>query len=135
MPPSPQWEPAAGTPPRSLTLPGGRSVDVVPAAVQGYADSIGAATPALLLDRPANADRYHWLEIEARTPLHANSFALSDRANLGNAANSITFNTTGRGARTVRVQIGACSQWRGYRGPLYLSMNRLEDIKAVRLLR
>jgi hypothetical protein len=133
--PGTTWRPDAEPPLATLTLPGGRSLQVTTGAIQSSVDAATALAAPLVLNRPTDAGRYHWLEIETRTPLHANSFALSDRANLGNPASSITFNTLDRGARTVRVQIGACSQWRGFRGPLYLSMSRSEEVTSVRVVR
>ena len=143
--PGASWRPGPGTA-ATLTLPGGRSLEVVPDAVRSSVDAatlVGGPKPPLpfgysgliQFDSPAHPERYHWLEIETRTPLHATRFALSDRGTLGAETNSITFSTLGRGPRTVRVQIGACSQWRDYTGPLYLAMSDYEDVSAVRLLR
>ncbi len=82
------------------------------------------------------AAHFGWLEVQGTSTFNQTSFELSDRR----AANSderrtIRFRTRG-GTDTVRVQVGSCSQWHGYRGrTLYLRADPHQPIRAVRLLR
>jgi hypothetical protein len=46
------------------------------------------------------------------------------------------FKTLADKSRTVRVRVGACSQWYGYRGRrLYLQLDADQEVAAVRLYR
>lgn len=82
------------------------------------------------------APRYSWLEVQGTSKFDQTIFELSDRP----AANSderrtIRFRTRG-GTDTVRVQVGSCSQWHGYRSrTLYLRTDPPQPIRTVRLLR
>jgi hypothetical protein len=114
----------------------GRRVPVVPGAVQGFADSSSLLTQVVALDIPQGTRRsaYDWLEIETRSPLQVNGFAITDGATGGDRA--IVFRTLARDETTVRVLVGACSQWHGYQSRrLYLRLDRPEKIAAVRLYR
>jgi hypothetical protein len=90
---------------------------------------------ALALQVPANAaKRYSWLEVKGTRPFARTSFELSDVAG-GDERRTIRFRTRG-GNDTVRVQVGSCSQWHGYRSPLlFLRTDPSQPIGAVRLLR
>jgi hypothetical protein len=89
----------------------------------------------LVLTLPASAAEYGWLEVRARAPLAEGRFQLTDRLG-ADARRSIAFKTSGRGERSVRVKVGACSQWRGYRpGAVYLTSNDAQAIDSVRLIR
>jgi len=82
------------------------------------------------------APRYGWLEVKGRSKFKQTIFELSDRsaANL-DERRTIRFRTRG-GTDTVRVQVGSCSQWHGYRSrTLYLRTDPPQPIRAVRLLR
>jgi hypothetical protein len=84
---------------------------------------------------PADAAEYGWLELRTGEPLVEGKFELNDRG-AGNRRRSIAFKTLARGKTSVRVKVGACSQWRGYRaGALYLSSSVQQDIREVRLVR
>ncbi len=82
------------------------------------------------------AAHFGWLEVHGTSTFKQTSFELSDRP----AANSderraIRFRTRG-GTDTVRVQVGSCSQWHGYRSrTLYLRTDPPQPLRAVRLLR
>jgi hypothetical protein len=85
---------------------------------------------------PPDAERYRWLEILADEPFGEESFHLADRRDLAlDSPRSIFFKTRGDGGSSIRVKVGACSQWRGYRpGTLYLSTSRDVPVSAVRLV-
>ena len=125
---------------------------------------LGATRWALTLPQDASAGGYRWLEITTSTPLEEARFDVSDRAApmgsdllvdgvrraiengvltplAGARAISstptrrISFSTIG-GETTVRVRIGSCAQWRGYRSStLYLSSTAPQDVSEVRLVR
>ena len=59
-----------------------------------------------------------------------------DRLDEGpHSARSIAFAPLDRGDTTIRVFVGACSQWRGYRSRvLYLTSTVPQDIREIRLL-
>jgi hypothetical protein len=82
------------------------------------------------------APRYGWLEIKGTSKFDETIFKLSDRSAPGSdERRTIRFRTRG-GTDTVRVQVGSCSQWHGYRGGrLYLRSDPPQPIRAVRLLR
>jgi hypothetical protein len=94
-----------------------------------------ASRGALAVRVPANAAKsYGWLEIVGRKPFGRTIFELSDVPG-GDAQRTIRLRTRG-GRDTVRVQVGSCSQWHGYRGgKLYLSADPPQPIRSVRLLR
>ena len=84
---------------------------------------------------PPDADRYRWLEMASGAPLHDGRFALTDDPG-GDPRRLIAFSALGSGERVVRVNVGACSQWRGYRpGPLYLTTTVPQDVDRIRLVR
>jgi hypothetical protein len=99
--------------------------------------SAGALTLKLdggLVHVPANAaDRYGWLEVEGAATFRRTTFELSDRPG-GDEQHTIRFRTRG-GTDHVRIQIGSCSQWYGYRSRvLHLRTDPLQEIRAVRLI-
>jgi hypothetical protein len=85
---------------------------------------------------PADATRYRWLEIVGERPIEEGYFHLADRRDLAlDAPRAIFFKTRGDGATSIRVRVGACSQWRGYRsGTLYLSTSRDLGGREIRLV-
>jgi hypothetical protein len=85
---------------------------------------------------PTDAERYRWLEIVADEPFQEELFQLADRRDLAfNSPRVIFFKTRGDGRSSIRVKVGACSQWHGYRpGQLYLSTSRDVGIRDVRLV-
>ncbi len=90
---------------------------------------------AVALHVPADlAARYGWLEVEGDAPFARTSFELSDRASGSDERRTIRFRTRG-GADTLRIQVGSCSQWHGYRSRvLYLRTDPPQTIRNVRLL-
>jgi len=121
--------------PRALLLDG-RRVPVVTGAASGFADSSSLSQQLLAIDVPAGTrlGGYDWLEIETRSLLQDTGFLLSDRLN--EPLRGVFFKTLERDDRVVRVLVGACSQWHGYRARrLYLGSDRRQAIEAVRLYR
>jgi hypothetical protein len=121
--------------PERLRL-GERHIPIVPDAVEGFADSSSLVTQIVALDIPRGIRRsaYDWLEVETRSPLQVNGFAITDGKTGGDRG--IVFRTLARGEKTVRVQVGACSQWHGYRSRrIYLRLDRPQKIAAIRLYR
>jgi hypothetical protein len=102
----------------------------------GAVDSVSTAAQVVALDVPPTERRnaYAWIEIETPSPLTQNAFVLSDHP--AASERGISFATLARGERRVRVMVGACSQWHGFRsGRLYLRAERPIAIRAVRLYR
>ena len=90
-----------------------------------------------VLQVPAGlAAHFGWLEVQGTSTFDKTSFVLSDRpAATTDDRRTIRFRTRG-GTDTVRVQVGSCSQWHGYRSrTLYLRADPPQSIGAVRLLR
>ena len=84
---------------------------------------------------PPGADGYRWMELRSGAPLHDGRFQVTDDPG-GDPRRSIAFSALGRGERVVRVNVGACSQWRGYRsGLLHLSTSVPQDVDRIRLVR
>jgi hypothetical protein len=76
---------------------------------------------------------YGWLEVKGSKPFERTSFELSDAPG-GDERRTIRFRTRG-GSDTVRVQVGSCSQWHGYRKHvLFLRTDPSQHIDGVRLL-
>ncbi|MDX6402185.1 MAG: hypothetical protein QOF27_2791, partial [Gaiellaceae bacterium] len=89
-------------------------------------------TSTLLI--PADHARYGWLEVEGSQPFGRTLFELSDSKAGGDERHTIRFRTRG-GTDMVRIQIGSCSQWHGYRGRmLYLRSDPPQPVRAVRLI-
>jgi hypothetical protein len=82
------------------------------------------------------ASQFAWLEVEGTSKFKRTNFELSDRAAASrDERRTIRFRTRG-GTDTVRIQVGSCSQWHGYRSrTLYLRTDPPQPIRAVRLLR
>jgi hypothetical protein len=89
---------------------------------------------ALALRVPANMGKqYSWVEVKGTKPFARASFELTDIAG-GDKRRTIRFRTRG-GTDTVRVQVGSCSQWHGYRSStLFLRTDPPQPIRTVRLL-
>jgi hypothetical protein len=124
-----------GAEPRAL-LRAGRRIPVVPGAARGFVDSTSFPDQRWALTAPPGTrlDRYHWIELETATPLQQNHFMLND--GFSNLDRGIFFRTLARGKKSVRVDLGACSQWRAYRTrKLFLGADRSEPLTAVRLYR
>jgi hypothetical protein len=124
-----------GPGPRSLLL-NGRRIPVVEGAARGFVDSVVFPNHLVALDVPpaTRLARYNWLEIESGSPLRENSFTVTDLPS--DIDHGVYFKTLARGEKHLRVDVGACSQWHGYRARrLYLVAAESEAIRAVRLYR
>jgi hypothetical protein len=122
------WQPTAPAP-AELTLGAGH-FPVLNEAAQGAVDE---STADLVSVRVPSFAPYGWLEIESSQPLATNDFIVSAEDNPNDA---VTFSTLDRGERRVRVRVGACTQWFGYRDKRLLIRSRVDPhIKAVRLYR
>jgi hypothetical protein len=113
----------------------GRSFRVGSAA---YGQVESATSPRLTysLELPAQSDRrFSWLEIRTGASfLDNNTLGVTDER--GAWIRTIAFKTLDRGQRSVWVQVGACSQWHGFRGNrLYLESAADQQITEVRLVR
>jgi hypothetical protein len=87
------------------------------------------------LTLPPDAADYGWLELRSETPLVDDRVELTDRPG-GDPRRSIAFSPLRRGERILRVKVGSCSQWRGYRpGVVYLTSSEVQDLDRVRLVR
>ena len=84
---------------------------------------------------PADASSYDWLELKTEGPLPASRFTLSDRAG-ASTGHAIAFRSLARGENVIRVKVGACSQWHGYRpGVVRLTSSVPLDAVQVRVVR
>ena len=85
---------------------------------------------------PADAAAYRWLEVRTGDALREGDFQLADRRGLvPHAQRVIFFKALDRGETVLRVKVGSCPQWRGYRpGTLYFSTNTPQDIREIRLV-
>jgi hypothetical protein len=84
---------------------------------------------------PPDAAAYRWLELRSGAPFADGRFELTDRPG-GDVKRSIAFKALDRGESTLRVMVGACTQWRGYRpGVVYLTSSETQDVDSVRLVR
>lgn len=84
-----------------------------------------------------SAGVFRWLELDTGKPLREGRFTLSDRPGAGaGSKRSISFRTLDRNETTVRLPVGSCSQWHGYRsGLLHLTSSVPQDLREVRLVR
>jgi hypothetical protein len=83
---------------------------------------------------PADHARYGWLEVTGSRPFGRTLFELSDLKAGDDDGHAIRFRTRG-GTDHVRIQIGSCSQWHGYRShTLYLRTDPPQPVRAVRLI-
>jgi hypothetical protein len=129
---------AAGEAPRELVRPGGRRLRVVPGVrEQGYVDELTIKRPlAVTLPADGRARGYRWLELRTGEPLTEGHFELADRLDeITYAKRIIGFGALDRGETSIRVHVGSCSQWRGYRSRvLYLTSTVPQDVRGIRLL-
>jgi hypothetical protein len=100
--------------------------------IYGLIESVAASKHTYELELPAQPGRFSWLEIRTGSPFLDNTLGVTDAP--GEWIRTITFKTLDRGQRSVWVQIGACSQWHGYRrNRLYLESAADQPISEVRL--
>jgi hypothetical protein len=118
--------------PNRLTS-GGKSFPVVPGEVSGVIESAAPEKHTYLLEVPPQAGRrFSWLEIRTRSFFLDNALGVTDER--GESIRTIAFKTLDRGRRSTWIQIGACSQWHGFRGNrLYLESAGDQQISAIRL--
>jgi hypothetical protein len=90
----------------------------------------------LLLTLPPGASSFRWLEVRTGAPLANGRFVLTDRPQ-GDSDRTIAFSAVGRGEHVLRVNVGACPQWRGYAPgtTLYLATDVAQDVDSIRLVR
>lgn len=119
--------------PRRVTS-AGRSFRVIPGEVSGQVESAAPEKHTYLLEMPAQAGRkFSWLEIRTGSSFFENTLGVTDKR--GELIRTIAFKTLDRGRRSVWVQVGACSQWHGFRGDrLYLESTGDQQISEVRLV-
>lgn len=86
------------------------------------------------LEMPAQAGRrFNWLEIRTGSSFLENTLGVTDQR--GQWLRTISFKTLDRGQRSLWVQVGACSQWQGFRGNrLFLESAADQPISEVRLV-
>lgn len=91
---------------------------------------------AVVVPKNASLGEYQWLELRFAAPLREGRFVLGDLpAVRGDSNRAIAFNAIGRGETTLRVRVGSCSQWHGYRSrTLYLTSSVPQEVVHVRLL-
>ena len=118
--------------PKQITL-AGRSFRVSSGETYGEIESAAPEKHTYSLELPAQASRrFSWLEIRAGSPFLDNTLGVTDKR--GEWIRTIAFNTLDRGQRSVWVQVGACSQWHGFRtNRLYLESAADQQISEVRL--
>lgn len=125
--------PSSRTPPR-ITFEQ-RRFRVIPGGIHGWAESVIPEKGTLELELPSGTSTrdYDWLEIRTRAAFLEDTIGVTD--NRGDPRRTISFKTLDRGQKSVRVQVGACSQWQGLpKGPLYLESVRRQEISEVRLI-
>jgi hypothetical protein len=87
---------------------------------------------ALDLPQGSTPADYDWLEIETAGELAPDLLGVTDVQ--GDLVHTIPFKTLARGQRAIRVQVGACPQWRGFRDRLYLESAAGQELRRVRLI-
>jgi hypothetical protein len=106
----------------------------VTSAAFGQIESVAPERQTYSLELPVQAGRrFSWLEIRTETSFVENTLGVTDKR--GEWIRTIAFKTLDRGQRSVWVQVGACSQWHGFRGNrLYLESAADQQISEVRLV-
>jgi hypothetical protein len=120
---------------RTFSCDWGNAPDFLTIHPQSQSGAVTLRPEQGVLHLPASHTRFNWLEVKANSTFGRASFKLSDRRAADAAGRrSIRFRTHG-GTDTVRVQVGSCSQWHGYRSrKLYLRTDPPQSLRAVRLL-
>jgi hypothetical protein len=100
----------------------------------GQIESVAPEKYTYSLELPAQAGRrFSWLEIRTVSSFLDNTLGVTDKR--GEWIRTIAFKTLDRGQRSVWVQVGACSQWHGFRGNrVYLESAADQQISEVRLV-
>jgi hypothetical protein len=124
---------APTTPVPKRVISDGRGFRVIPGEVSGLIESAAAEKHTYSLELPALTWRtFSWLEIRTRSSFLDNTLGVTDQR--GQWIRTIAFRTLDRGQRSIWVQVGACSQWHGFRGNrLYLESAADQQISEIRL--
>jgi hypothetical protein len=132
------YEPDAGLEPtspapRHLAVDG-RSYAVVSGGVHGRVETVVPEKRTWKLELPQGSTPadYDWLEIEPASEFAQDALGITDLR--GDPGRTISFRTLDRGQRSIRVQVGACTQWRGFGDRLYLESGSGQDLGRVRLV-
>jgi hypothetical protein len=132
------YEPESGltptTPVPKRVMSGGRSFRVIPGDAFGQVENAAPERHTYLLALPDQAGRkFDWLEVRTASSFFGNTLGVTDKR--GEPIRTISFKTLDRGRRSVWVQVGACSQWHGFRGDrLYLESAGDQQISEVGLV-
>jgi hypothetical protein len=112
----------------------GRSFPVSSDRAYGLIEGVAPEKHTHALELPAQADRrFSWLEVRTGSSFLDNTLGVTDER--GESIRTIAFKTLDRGQRSIWVQVGACSQWHGFRGNrLYLESGADQQISEVRLV-
>ena len=124
---------APTTPVPKRVISDGRSFRVSSGEAYGRIESAAPGKHTYSLELPARADRFSWLEIRTGSSFLDDTLGVTDKR--GEWTRTIAFKTLDRGRRSVWVQVGACSQWHGFRSKrLYLESAAGQQISEVRLV-
>jgi hypothetical protein len=125
---------APTTPVPRRVMSEGRSFRVVSGGTYGEIETAIPERYTYALEVPSQAGRrFSWLEIRAASPFVVNTLGVTDTR--GESMRTISFKTLDRGRRSIWVQIGACSQWHGFRGDrLYLESAADQQFSEIRLV-
>jgi hypothetical protein len=125
---------APTTPVPKTVISAGRSFRVSSGETYGEIESAAAERPTYTLELPAQAGRrFNWLEIRTGSSFVEDTLGVTDVR--GEWMRTIAFKTLDRGRRSLWIQVGACSQWHGFRdNRLYLESAADQQISEVRLV-
>jgi hypothetical protein len=85
-----------------------------------------------VVERPADANRYRWLEIETDGGFKPDEFFVSAS---GAHEQGISFSTDVRSPNRYLVQVGACAQWWGFGGATFvIDHAHAQHIRSYRLI-
>ena len=104
-------------------------------------DAAGSTLPAsttssIQISLPAGEEwtKYRWLEIDAPSGFHGDHWALSDTGRT-DPLRQVSFDTLDDSPHRIRVRVGSCAQWHGYKSPaLLLQHSQAQEVSAVRLI-
>jgi hypothetical protein len=118
--------------PKRLTSEG-RSFRVASDGTYGEIETAIPERHTYSLEVPPQAGRrFSWLEFRTGSPFLVNLLGVTDQR--GEGIRTIAFRTLDRGRRSIWVQVGACSQWHGFRGDrLYLESAADQRFSEIRL--
>jgi hypothetical protein len=132
------YEPVSGlaptTPVPTRVTSTGRSFRVSSGGAPGHVEGVAPEKHTYSLELPAQTGRrFSWLEIRTKSSFADNTLGITDKR--GEWIRTITLKTLDRGQRSVWVQLGACSQWHGFRSNrLFLESAADQQISEVRLV-